>query len=111
MTGAPTFLPQLTKDQANIFVDHTGKCVIADVGMAHLTEMAEFIVMKNATTCRWTAPELMDATLPPPTTEGPFWTMQSDVFAYAITVVEVRVPAHTETVPILINSLFEPDIL
>ncbi|KAJ3550499.1 hypothetical protein NMY22_g430 [Coprinellus aureogranulatus] len=74
---------------ANIFVDSTGKCVIADVGMAFLTEMAEFLVMRRATSCRWTAPELMDPDLPPPTTEGPYWTTQTDVFAFAITAIEI----------------------
>ncbi|TEB23936.1 kinase-like protein [Coprinellus micaceus] len=74
---------------SNIFLDATGRCQIADVGMVYLTHSPEFVAMQSAKTCRWTAPELMDPRAPTPTTPGPECTTRSDVFSFAMTVVEI----------------------
>lgn len=65
--------------------------MIADVGMVYLTDTPEFVAMQSATTGRWTAPELMDPNAPRQTPAGPECTTRSDVFSFAMTVVEVRI--------------------
>lgn len=71
-------------------MDAGGSCVLADVGMVYITDMPEFAMMKSATTVRWTAPELMDPNVPRQKAEGPECTTQSDVYSFAMTVIEVR---------------------
>lgn len=74
---------------SNIFVDAKGSCILADVGVVYLTDMPEFTMMKSATTSRWTAPELMDPKVPRQKAEGPEFTTQSDVYSFAMTVIEL----------------------
>ncbi|KAJ3550501.1 hypothetical protein NMY22_g432 [Coprinellus aureogranulatus] len=74
---------------SNIFVDANGSCTLADVGMVYMTDMPEFTMMKSALTCRWTAPELMDPATPQQAVPGPECTTQSDVFSFAMTIVEL----------------------
>ncbi|TEB23971.1 hypothetical protein FA13DRAFT_1639256, partial [Coprinellus micaceus] len=76
---------------SNIFLNYGGKVVIADVGMVYITDTPEFTMMQSAATARWTAPELMDPKVPRQSTsiEGPDCTTQSDVFAFAMTIVQI----------------------
>ena len=75
--------------QANVFVKANKGCVLAEAGMVYMTDMPEFVMMKSAATCRFTAPELMDSSIPRQTAEGPECTTQSDVFSFAMTVFQV----------------------
>ncbi|TEB23944.1 kinase-like protein [Coprinellus micaceus] len=74
---------------ANAFVKANKECVLTDVGMVYMTDMPEFVMMKSAATCRFAAPELMDPNVPRQTAEGPECTTQSDVFAFAMIVVQI----------------------
>jgi serine/threonine protein kinase len=84
---------------ANIFWDEPNKkCVIADTGMAFVTDTEEFTSMKSPATCRWTAPELMDYRRPPnPDGEEPGPSLQTDVFSFAMAANEIftgQIPFH-----------------
>ncbi|TEB23946.1 kinase-like protein [Coprinellus micaceus] len=76
---------------SNIFLNSSGNIAIADIGMVYITDTPEFTMMQSAATARWTAPELMDPKVPRQSTssEGPDCTIQSDVFAFAMTIVQI----------------------
>jgi serine/threonine protein kinase len=67
------------------------QAVLADFGLVFIIDSADFTSAKVVGTCRWTAPELM---LPPESEEEspPEYSFASDVFAFAMTIVEVRRP-------------------
>ncbi|KAJ3528729.1 hypothetical protein NMY22_g9287 [Coprinellus aureogranulatus] len=73
---------------SNIFLTTSGKIVIADVGMAYITNTSEFMIHETAAGARWAAPELLDPNLAskPSAAAG---TTQSDVFAFAMTIIEI----------------------
>lgn len=78
--------------QANIFLNDAGKAVLADYGLVFILDSPESSIQTTAA-CRWTAPEIIN----PPEDEltttsdpGLGFTLASDVFAYAMTIVEVR---------------------
>lgn len=76
------------------------ECVLADVGMVYMTDMPEFAMMKSAATCRFAAPELMDPNAPRQTVEGPECTTQSDVFAFAMIIVQASLNLFCSYLPI-----------
>jgi len=76
---------------ANILINADGQAVLADYGLVFIIDSTDFTSAKVVGTCRWTAPELM---LPPENEEesAPQYSFASDVFAFAMTIVEVRRP-------------------
>ena len=74
--------------KANVLVDDKGHAVVADYGLALIMDSSEFTSIKTAGTCRWTAPEIMN---PPNNGDVPLpqFTVESDIFSYAMTVFEV----------------------
>ncbi|KII90406.1 hypothetical protein PLICRDRAFT_52144 [Plicaturopsis crispa FD-325 SS-3] len=83
---------------ANIFVDNDGNAKLADYGLAFIINASDFTSVKTAGNCRWAAPEIMnpldDADDNDNDAGAPF-TVQSDIFAFAMTVIEI----FTEAVP------------
>ncbi|KAJ3550496.1 hypothetical protein NMY22_g434 [Coprinellus aureogranulatus] len=84
---------------SNIFLDASGKIVIGDVQMVYLTDSYEFAMHQTAATARWAAPERLDPKLAGPNVpavgEGPDCTLETDVFAFAMTIIEI----FTEALP------------
>jgi len=81
---------------ANILITDSGRAVLIDYSLAFIIESSDFTSIKTAGTCRWTAPEIMDPPEEPESGESPpLFTTASDVFAYAMTIIEV----FTEKVP------------
>lgn len=81
--------------QANILVDDQGRACLCDIGLSLLIEPSEFTSIKTAGACRWTAPEIMS---PPEETDSipesestTLFTLESDIYAFAMTLLEVRI--------------------
>jgi len=72
---------------ANILVDDKGQPVIADFGLTFVIDHGEFTTNKIAGPARWTAPEILDP--PEGYDDEPPYSFQSDIFAFAMTVVEI----------------------
>lgn len=69
-------------------IDDRGQPVIADFGLTFVIDHGEFTTNKIAGPARWTAPEILD---PPDGCEDePPYSFQSDMFAFGMTMVEVR---------------------
>jgi len=77
--------------KANVLIDAKGHAVLADYGLVFIIDSTDFTTTKIVGTCRWTAPELM---IPPENEEeyAPTYSFSSDVFAFAMTIVEVSCP-------------------
>ena len=78
------FTVVLTPGQPNVLVDHSGSALIADFGLATVTQNLDSI--QSATrqaghTPRWAAPEVL--------TEGKF-SKEADIFSFAMVMIEVR---------------------
>ena len=69
-------------------IDAKGHAVLADYGLVFIIDSTDFTSAKVVGTCRWTAPELM---VPPEDEEEyvPTYSFSSDVFAFAMTIIEV----------------------
>jgi len=75
---------------ANVLIDAGGHAVLADYGLAFIIESSEFTSVKTAGTCRWTAPEVMGSSEDDDSADSrPLFTLSSDIFAYAMTIIEV----------------------
>lgn len=76
---------------SNVLVDEDGHPRICDYGLAFIIEPSEFTSVKTAGACRWTGPEIMNP--PEDTTYADdsiaLFTKESDVYAYAMTVLEI----------------------
>lgn len=70
-----------------------GSVCLADYGLLFIVEQADFTRHKIAGPARWAAPEVLD----PPANVAPH-SEATDVYAFAMTVVEVRVPRATSAV-------------
>jgi hypothetical protein len=81
----------ITFGQSNVLIDGAEHARICDYGLAFIIEPSEFTSIKTAGACRWTAPEIMN----PPEDAPPFnnslalFTTESDIYAFAMTVLEV----------------------
>ena len=78
--------------QSNVLIDGDGNPRICDYGLAFIIEPSEFTSIKTAGACRWTAPEIMN---PPEDTTSTndslaLFTKESDIYAFAMTVIEVN---------------------
>ena len=74
--------------QANVLIDEAGCPVLADYGLTFIIDTSSFTSARTVGLSRWTAPELME--LPPEGQEGsPPYSTASDIFAFAMTVIEV----------------------
>lgn len=75
--------------KANVLINAHGQAVLADYDLVSIIDSTDFTSAKVVGTCRWTAPELM---LPPENDEEyvPQYSFPSDIFAFAMTIVEVR---------------------
>lgn len=75
---------------ANISINDSGEAVVNNIGVVrvalddsngtHVTES-----LKDASALRWMAPELLD-----PNLENPKLTKETDMYAFAMTAIEVR---------------------
>ena len=78
-----TFTIALTPSQLNILMDSSGNALIADFGLATVTQNLDSIrsaPCQHAHTVRWTAPELLhDGT----------YSKETDIFSFAMVMVEV----------------------
>ena len=75
----------LTPGQSNILVYHSGCPRIADFGLAMVTQNQDSIRSaqgEHAHTARWTAPEILN--------EQGIYSKETDVFSFAMVMVEVR---------------------
>jgi len=77
-----------------VLIDGDGYPRICDYGLAFIIEPSEFTSIKTAGACRWTAPEIMN---PPEDVVSmdeslALFTNESDVYAFAMTVIEVIMP-------------------
>ena len=69
-------------------IDERKNPVIADFGLTFIIDHGEFTTNKIAGPARWTAPEILD---PPGDNENdPPYSKASDVFAFGMTMIEVR---------------------
>lgn len=76
------------RKQANIMIDNKQQPVIADFGLTFVIDHGAFTTNKIAGPARWTAPEILD---PPGEHEDvPPYSHASDVFAFGMTMIEVR---------------------
>jgi len=66
-----------------VLIDVGGHAVLTDYDLLFITDSRDFTATVSVRPCRWTAPELMD-----PAGDGTA-TLASDVFSYAMTVIEV----------------------
>jgi len=82
---------------ANVLIDANNHPVLCDYGLAYVIVGSEFTSVKTAGTCRWAAPEI---TNPPELLDDSdtlydndepviYFTKESDVYAFAMTVLEV----------------------
>ena len=77
------FTTVLILSQPNILVDHSGHAVIADFGLATVTQnldSLQSVSHQRGHTPRWAAPEVL--------TEGTF-SMEADTFSFAMVMIEV----------------------
>lgn len=75
--------------QANVFVNNEKRAVIADYELGQVIEYRKnFTTIKPAGPTRWTAPELTSHT-GDDEDDGPHFTAATDIFAFAMTVIEV----------------------
>lgn len=88
----------LTVTQSNVFVDSQGQCLVSDIGtMGDLVSDFVFKVALNPRRASWTAPEIMPNLMPNQTgqdgTIQPYipLTKKTDVFAFAMTLIEVSI--------------------
>ena len=78
-------------EQSSVIIDGDGCPRICDYGLAFIIEPSEFMSIKTAGACRWTAPEIMN----PPEDDVyvndsiALFTKESDVYAFGMTVLEV----------------------
>lgn len=86
--------------QANVLVDDDGNARISDYGLAFIIEPSEFTSIKTAGACRWTAPEIMNPPEDDAANESPaLFTKESDVYAFAMVVIEVgNIPINYQSV-------------
>ena len=68
--------------QSNILIDGEEQPILCDYGLALMSA-------KTAMSYRWAGPEILN---PPEENADPFYTTESDVYAFAMTVLEVRFP-------------------
>ena len=69
-------------------IDNKQNPVIADFGLTFIIDHGEFTTNKIAGPARWTAPEILD---PPEDCENePPYSQASDIFAFGMTMIEVR---------------------
>lgn len=73
--------------QANVLISDKGIPLLADYGVTFVIDHGEFTTNKIAGPARWTAPEILDP-LDGDENEPPY-TFKSDIFAFAMTMVEV----------------------
>ena len=73
----------LTPDQPNILVDHSGHAVIADFGLATVTQNLDSIrgsALQRGYTARWAAPEVLNEAI---------YSKEADIFSFAMVMIEV----------------------
>jgi len=78
------FTTILTPGQLNILMDSSGNALIADFGLATVTQNLDSIrsvTCQRGHTVRWTAPELLN--------EG-VYSKETDIFSFAMVMIEVR---------------------
>lgn len=80
----------LISSQANVLVDDLGNAVLADFGLTFIVNQSEFTTTKIAGPARWTAPEILEVPDDDEEINEPPYTTKSDVFAFAMTIIEVR---------------------
>ena len=73
-----------------MLIDARGHAVLGDYELVFITTSPDFINMISSHTLQWTAPELMkDCDEDTERVSAPY-SLASDVFAFAMTVIEVR---------------------
>jgi serine/threonine protein kinase len=88
--------------QSNIIVDGGGCPRLCDYGLASIIDPSEFISVKTAGPCRWSAPEIMN---PPDTISlDALFTTESNVYAFGMTVLEVIIDFWPLDIEMLINT-------
>jgi len=90
--------------QSNIIVDGEGYPRICDYGLAFIIDPSEFPSIKTAGACRWDAPEIVN----PPDTMSlddslALFTTESDVYAFAMTILEVIIDLWPLNIEMLTN--------
>ena len=75
-------------------IQRDGTAVVADYELTFIIDHAEFTTNKIAGPARWMAPELID---PPSEDNEPHYDRSTDVFAFAMTVLEAREEAQPAT--------------
>ena len=71
-------------------MDDDGRACICDVGLSLFIDPSAFTSFKTAGACRWTAPEIMSPPEDVSDSSSPF-TFESDIYAFAMTLIEVRI--------------------
>ena len=72
----------LTTGQPNVLVDHSGNALLADFGLATVTQNLDSVqsaTHRGGHTPRWAAPEVL--------TEGTF-SKEADIFSFAMIMIE-----------------------
>jgi len=80
----PRFTTVLTRAQPNILVDDSGSAIIADFGLAMITQNPDTVLnisCQRGHTPRWTAPEVLN--------DG-IYSKEADIFSFAMVMIEVR---------------------
>jgi len=79
----PRPVTTLTPDQPNILIGESGHARIADFGQTKVTQCLDTIrsASRHGNTPRWAAPEVLEEQPP---------SKESDIFSYAMVMVEVR---------------------
>lgn len=73
--------------QGNVFVDNERNAIIADYELVHVGHSKRFSGYEPREAARWMAPELSDSA--GSEDESPDYTIATDIFAFAMTVIEV----------------------
>jgi len=83
--------PLIRRDQSNILVNDDQDACISDFGLSRILEVTGFTTTSVGGTCRWMARELIAPPEPEDEEEStPRVTTESDVWAFAMTVLEVK---------------------
>jgi serine/threonine protein kinase len=87
-------------------VNDNDEACISDFGLSRILEVTGFTTKSVGGTCRWMAQELI-APDEDDEESTPRVTMESDVWAFSMTVIEVKLPL---TISLANNLMHSPDI-
>ena len=78
--------------QSNILIDAEEEPILCDYGLSFFVYSEKFASPQTVGFCRWIAPEVMNPPEREDDSDDSFYTKESDVYAFGMTMLEVRIP-------------------